>query len=67
MKVFSNSNFTLSSMPLSIGSLVACSREPPRSSSQFADHETLIGLPLMIEYGRATGKFFCAGALSSVS
>jgi hypothetical protein len=27
------------------GSLAACSREPPRSSSQLADHETFIGLP----------------------
>ncbi|OPZ55077.1 MAG: hypothetical protein BWY91_01275 [bacterium ADurb.BinA028] len=67
MNVFSNSNWTLSSMPLSIGSLTACRREPPRSSSQLADHETFIGLPVMSEKGRATGKFFWAGALSTVS
>ena len=67
MKVCSNSNFTLSSMPRSMTSLAACSRDPPRSSSQLALHETLIGLPEISEWGRATGKFFCAGALSSVS
>jgi len=49
MKVWSNSNFTLSSMPLSIGSFTACSMLPPRSSSQFADHETFIALPEMSE------------------
>ena len=56
MKVCSNSNFTLSSMPLSIGSLAACSMLPPRSSSQLADHSTFICLPLMSDLGRATGK-----------
>ncbi len=67
MKVCSNSNFTLSSMPLSIGSLGPYSREPPRSSSQFADQPMFIGLPEMSECGRATGKFAWLGALSSVS
>ncbi len=67
MNVFSNSRRTESSIPLSISSLAACSWEPPRSSSQLADQETLIGFPEMSECGRATGKCFCAGALSSVS
>jgi len=67
MKVFSNSNFTLSSMPLSIGSLGAYSCAPPRSSSQLADHLTFIVLPVISECGCATGKFFCRGALSRVS
>ena len=63
MKVFSNSNFTLSSMPLSIGSSLPVRYVPPRSSSQLAPHSGFIGLPVSIECGRATGKFFCAGAL----
>ena len=67
MNVCSNSKVTLSSMPRSMTSLAACSREPPRSSSQLALQEMLIGLPEISECGRATGKFFCAGALSSVS
>jgi hypothetical protein len=40
---------------------------PPRSSSQLADHLTFIVLPVISEYGCATGKFFCRGALSRVS
>ena len=56
MKVCSNSNFTLSSMPLSITSRLACSRLPPRLSSQLADHFTCIGLPLIRLCGCATGN-----------
>ena len=65
MKVCSNSNFTLSSMPLSIGSLCPYSTMPPRSSSQFGPHFGVIFSPVISEWAVATGKCFCpAGAFS---
>ena len=45
MKVCSNSNFTLSAIFLSIGSRCAVAVEPPRSSSQLADHSIFMFLP----------------------
>ena len=67
MNVCSNSNLTLSSMPLSIRSRLACSWLPPRLSSQLADHFTCIGLPLIRLCGLATGKVSVAGELINVS
>jgi hypothetical protein len=55
MKVCSNSNFTLSAMFFSIGSRCAVAVEPPRSSSQFADHSIFMSLPEISDLGRATG------------
>ena len=67
MKVCSNSNFTLSAMPLSSTSLGPWSGEPPRSSSQLADQVIFMSLPLISDFGRATGVCSWAGALVSVS
>ena len=67
MKVCSNSSVTLSSMPRSITSWAACSCEPPRSSSQLADHSTFMSLPVSRLLGRATGNVSVCGELSSVS
>ena len=67
MKVCSNSNFTLSAIFFSIGSRCAVAVEPPRSSSQLADHSTFMVLPLISDFGRATGVCCCAGAVVSVS
>ncbi len=67
MKVCSNSNFTLSAMFLSSTSLSPWSGEPPRSSSQLADHSIFMSLPEMSDFGRATGVCSCSGALVSVS
>ncbi len=63
MNVCSNSNFTLSAICLSIGSLCPCSGAPPRSSSQLADQRIFMFLPLISERGRATGTCSCNGAL----
>jgi hypothetical protein len=54
-------------MPLSITSRAACSWEPPRSSSQFADHSMFMSLPLISDLGRATGNVSVAGELVNVS
>ena len=61
MKVCSNSNFTLSAMFLSIGSWCTVAGEPPRSSSQLADHSIFMSLPEISDFGRATGVCSCAG------
>jgi hypothetical protein len=63
MKVCSNSNFTLSAMFFSSGSLFPCSVEPPRLSSQFADQVIFVSSPVMSDFGRATGVCFCSGAV----
>ena len=47
MKVWSSSRRTCSPIFISTGSPGTISGEPPRSSSQFADHDTFIGLPLI--------------------
>ena len=67
MNVCSNSNFTLSAMFFSRGSLLPWEIEPPRSSSQFADHEIFMSSPVSSDLGRATGVCSCAGALVSVA
>jgi hypothetical protein len=66
MKVCSNSNLTLSAIFASIGSRCAVAVEPPRSSSQFADHSIFMSMPLIRDLGRATGVCSCAGASVSV-
>ena len=67
MNVCSNSNFTLSAIFLSIGSCFAVAAEPPRLSSQFADHSIFMSLPESSDFGRATGVCSCAGASVSVA
>ena len=67
MKVCSNSNFTFSAIFASIGSRCAVSVEPPRSSSQLADHSIFMFLPLISDFGRATGVCSWAGASVSVA
>ena len=62
MNVCSNSNFTLSAIFASIGSRWAVSVEPPRSSSQLADHSIFMSWPLISDFGRATGVCSWAGA-----
>ena len=62
MNVCSNSNFTLSAMFFSIGSSLAVAVDPPRSSSQLADHSTFMFLPEISDCGRATGVCSWAGA-----
>ena len=49
MKVCSNSNFTLSADASCSDRVVVepCSGEPPRSSSQLADHVIFMSLPVM--------------------
>ncbi len=67
MNVCSNSSLTLSDTCLSTGSLRVSSGPPPRSSSQFADHWIFMFLPLMSDFGRATGVCCWGGAVVSVS
>ena len=67
MKVCSNSNFTFSAIFASIGSRCAFSVEPPRSSSQLADHSIFMFLPEISDFGRATGVCSWAGASVSVA
>ena len=67
MKAFSNSNDTWSSMPLSIGSLWPFSAVPPRSSSQLAPQRISMSLPVIIDFGRATGTVSIGGELMRVS
>ncbi len=62
MNVCSSSSFTCSPTFFRIGSSGTISVEPPRSSSQFADHDTFIGLPLMRLRGGATGMCSPRGA-----
>lgn len=47
---------------LSTGSCGTISGDPPRSSSQFADQDTFIGLPLIRLRGGATGMCSPSGA-----
>ncbi len=67
MNVCSNSNFTLSAMFFSIGSCCCVAAEPPRSSSQFEDQEIFMSLPVISDFGRATGVCSWAGASVSVA
>jgi hypothetical protein len=67
MNAFSSSKTTLSSMPLSIGSWWPRSCVPPRSSSQLAPQRISVSLPVIIDFGRATGVVSIAGELMSVS
>ncbi|MEJ7705126.1 MAG: hypothetical protein WKF47_16415 [Geodermatophilaceae bacterium] len=63
MKVCSNSNFTLSAMFFEHRVRVAVvAGDPPRSSSQLADHSIFMSLPEISDLGRATGVCSCAGA-----
>jgi hypothetical protein len=66
MKVCSNSNLTLSPTAFSMGSRRAVAVEPPRSSSQLADHSTFMSSPEISDFGRATGVCSWAGASVSV-
>ncbi len=67
MKVCSNSNLTFSETSFSRTSFSLVAAEPPRSSSQFADQEIFMSLPLIRDLGRATGVCSCSGALVRVS
>ena len=67
MKVCSNSNFTLSAIFFSIGSRWAVAVEPPRSSSQLADHSIFMFWPEIRDFGLATGVCSWAGASVSVA
>ena len=67
MKVCSNSNFTLSAIFFSIGSRWVFAVEPPRSSSQLADHSIFMFLPEISDFGRATGVCSWAGASVNVA
>ena len=63
MKLSSSSSLICVLILARIGSPARISGLPPRSSSQFADHSTFIGLPLIRLRGGATGKFSPSGAL----
>ncbi len=63
MKVCSSSSRTCSPTFFRTGSSGTISGEPPRSSSQFADHSTFIGLPLIRLRGGATGIWSPSGAV----
>ena len=63
MKVSSSCSWTWSLTFFRIGSPGRISGEPPRSSSQFADHDTFIGLPLIRLRGGATGMCSPSGAV----
>lgn len=66
MKVCSKANRTFSAASWrtrwTIGSWSPCSGAPARLSSQFDDHSIFIGLPVICETGRATGKSSPSGA-----
>ena len=63
MNVCSSSSLTCSLTFFRTGSPGTISGEPPRSSSQFADHDTFIGLPLIRLRGGATGMCSPSGAV----
>jgi len=51
----------------STGSCSAVAALPPRSSSQFADHEIFMSSPVISDLGRATGMSSPSGALMRFS
>ncbi|OSY50179.1 hypothetical protein BG846_04214 [Streptomyces fradiae ATCC 10745 = DSM 40063] len=67
MKVCSNSNLIFSETSFSRTSLSRVAAEPPRSSSQLADQEIFMSLPVMRDLGRATGVCSPSGASVRVS
>ncbi len=67
MKVCSNSSLIFSEISFSTTSWSPWSAEPPRSSSQLADQEIFMSLPVIRDLGRATGVCSWSGALVSVS
>ena len=67
MKVCSNSSLTFSDSFLSTGSAGASSGAPARLSSQFAHQVIFMSLPLISDFGRATGVCSCSGADVRVS
>ncbi len=67
MKAFSYSAFTSSLILASSGSWSMVSSEPPRLSSQFADQEIFMSLPVSSDFGVATGVCSPAGEFSSMS
>ncbi len=67
MNVFSSSVATCSLMCFRTGSSCIVSVEPPRSSSQFADHLIAMSSPVSSDLGLATGVCLPCGADSSMS
>jgi len=67
MKVSSKERLTSCETLASTGSFSYVACEPPRSSSQLADHEIFMSWPLIRDFGRATGVCSCAGASVSVA
>ncbi|MNW59201.1 hypothetical protein D3C74_371070 [compost metagenome] len=67
MNVCSNSEATCSLMCCRMGSSCMVSLDPPRSSSQLADHSIFMSSPVSSDLGFATGVCGPCGAESSMS
>ncbi len=67
MKASSKDFFTSVDTFFSTGSCSNVASEPPRLSSQLADHVILVSFPVSNDFGRATGVCSWAGASVSVA